>query len=167
MKIKKKLTNYNDLLYLKQVLTIIFKYHKNKKTIMFLGAPTEIINKYKKKIFKTKHIFISKNYWIKGLLTNKNAFVKGLKKKKSLNFKNLHIQKYLKKKKKPNLLLIFNHKNKREILKEAAKLKIPVISFITNKADDYISYPIIINNKNKIKYNNLIFYLLNPLLSKN
>jgi len=91
---KKNFNNYNDLLYLKQIFSIIFKYHKNRKTIMFLGVPAEIVNKYKGKIFRTKHIFISDNYWTKGLLTNKSAFVKGLKKKnlsvlKNYTYKNI------------------------------------------------------------------------------
>jgi len=165
---KKKINNYNDLLYLKQIFSIIFKYHKKRKTIIFLGVPSEIMNKYKEKIIRTKHIFISDDYWTKGLLTNKSAFVKGLRKKNSVGFKKLHIQKYLTKKKKPNLLVVFNHKNKLEILKETAKLKIPVISFFESGLGNFILYPIILSKtKMGIKYNNLIFYLLNTLFRKN
>ena len=169
MKIKQeKINNYNDLLYIKQILIIIFKYHTNEKTIMFLGTPNEVLGKYRKKVFKTKHIFISNNYWVKGLLTNKAAFTRGLIKKKSNNLKNFHLQKYLMKKRKPNLLIIFSHKNKSEVLREASNLKIPVISFVEGKTSEYVLYPIILSEmENRIKYNNLIFYLLNPLLVKN
>ena len=166
MKTKKEfLNNCTNLLYLKQVFSIIFEYNENKKTIMFLGVPLKIINNYKRKIFKSKHIFIPKNYWTKGLLTNKNSFSKGLKNKRMVSVKNLHVRKYLAKKKKPNLLIIFNHKNKFEILKETTKLKIPVVSLFDFDESNYVLYPIV-SNENKIRYNHLIFYLLISLFKR-
>jgi len=166
MKVKKELlNNCTNLLYLKQVFSIIFEYNENKKTIMFLGVPSKIINNYKKKIFKSKHIFIPENYWTKGLLTNKSSFSKGLKNERMISAKNLYVRKYLAKKRKPNLLIIFNHRNKLEILKETTKLKIPVVSLFDFDESNYVLYPIV-SNENKIRYNHLIFYLLISLFKR-
>jgi len=166
MKAKKEfLNNCTNLLYLKQVFSIISEYNGNKKTIMFLGVPLKIINNYERKIFKSKHIFIPENYWTKGLLTNKSSFSKGLKNERMVSVKNLHVRKYLARKKKPNLLIIFNHENKLEILKETTKLKIPVVSLFDSNGSNYVLYPII-SNENKIRYNHLIFYLLISLFKR-
>ena len=63
------------------------------------------------------------------------------------------------------MLIIFNHKNKLEILEEITKLKIPVVSLFDFDENDYVLYPIV-SNKNKIRYNHLIFYLLISLFKR-
>ena len=95
-------------LHFKKIVSIIFQYHKNNKTIIFLDFP------YK---FKTKqHLFLSASQWMPGLLTNKEH---------NRNFYSKHFFS----KKSPDLFIVFNSKIDNNLLKEISKLKIPVFMF--------------------------------------
>ena len=102
----------------KKIFSIIFQYHKNDKTIIFLNSP------YK---FKSKqHLFLSTSQWLPGLLTNKQHV-----------YKNIDLcEKYSFVTKKPDLFIIFQDKLNDNLLKEILKLKIPIFMFghsISNK----------------------------------
>ena len=125
-------------LHFKKVIEIIFQYHKNNKTIIFLDSP------YK---FKTKqHLFLSTFFWPPGLLTNKQF----IHKDKSLyhRFSSLN--------KKPHLFVVFDHKLNDSLFKETLKLKIPVLMFFNSSFKAH-----------KIKYNKFIYYLLRNTLNLN
>jgi len=171
MKIRKTIFNQTKnkkdlLLYLKKAILTIFNYHKHNKTILFVG---NFSNKNKmlinKKLLKN-HIFLLNSNWIYGILTNKNSFIKSLQKNNDKRLKDYNLQKYITKKKKPDLIVILSMKNNQDILKEALKLKIPTISLIDNNFNDFVLYPIKINTTSKIKNYNFIFYLLNSILKK-
>ena len=171
MKIKKTIFNQTKnkkdlLLYLKKAILTIFNYHKHNKTILFVG---NFSNKNKmlinKKLLKN-HIFLLNSNWIYGILTNKNSFIKSLQKNNDKRLKDYNLQKYITKKKKPDLIVILSMKNNQDILKEALKLKIPTISLIDNNFNDFVLYPIKINTTSKIKNYNFILYLLNSILKK-
>lgn len=93
-------------LHFKKIFSIIFQYHKNNKTIIFLDSP------YK---FKTKqHLFLSSSQWMPGLLTNKQYIYK------NSNFPRNFLNNS------PDLFVVFNSKIHNNLLKETLKLKIPV-----------------------------------------
>jgi len=160
--------NENSTLHLKKAVLTIFEYHKNNKTILFLGNSSEIKSKYRKNITKTKHIFLSNSHWSTGLLTNKISFIKSLKKKNSTGaLKDHNLRRYLMKKKRPDLLVILSTDFNLDVYKEASKLKIPIISFTQKDFNDYILHSInLTKTSNTIKISNFVFYLLNSLFKK-
>lgn len=144
-------------LYFKKILSIIFQYHKNKKTIIFLGLANKLKNK--------QHIFLPEFYWARGLLTNKSSLFKYIKKSTNLNNK-IVLQQYFSLNKKPDLLVIFSSKLNNDLLKEASKLKIPVI-FLGN--DFVTTYNILYQipfKYNKLKYNKFLINLLYSVFLK-
>jgi len=117
-------------LHFKKIFSIIFQYHKNNKTIIFLDSP------YK---FKTKqHLFLSTLQWMPGLLTNKQYIDTNSYLPRKHSFLN----------KSPDLFVVFNSKTDNSLLKEISKLKIPVFMF---------DNPII--KSDMIRYNRFIFFL--------
>jgi ribosomal protein S2 len=155
--------------HLKKIFSVIFEYHKNKKTIIFLGIPKRIENKYKKTFSKTRHIFLPEYYWINGLLTNKNSLFKYIKKRIFLNKKiNIHnLQQYFSINRKPNLLVNFNVELNKNLLKESMKLKIPVINIFNEPNDNKVLYQISSNIKlNEKKYDKYVFNILYSVISK-
>lgn len=116
--------------YLKKAISIIFQYHMKNKKILFVGVNKKIQNKYKHVLKKTKHLFLPEKYWIKGLLTNKVTVFKYIKK----SFSSTKIKNYFLLKKSPNLIVIFNKQSQASIIKEAIKLKIPVIVLNSEKS---------------------------------
>jgi ribosomal protein S2 len=171
MKLKKKLLNSiknkNDLsIYLKKAITTIFNYHKYKKTILFVGNFSNENKIFINKKFKTSHIFLSNSDWIYGMLTNKNSFIKNLIKKNDRKLKDYNLQKFITKTKKPDLIVILNLTQNSDLIKESLKLKIPIISFVKDNFDNFILYPIKVDEKIKIRNFNFIFYLLNSLLKR-
>lgn len=141
----------------KKILSVIFQYHKNKKTIIFLGLPNRFANK--------QHLFLPQFYWIRGLLTNKRSLFKYMK--KAINYDNKNILKqYFSLNKIPDLFVIFDSKPNNALLKEALKLKIPVIFLGSQFTSRHkILYQISLNKKT-IKYNKFITNLLYSILSK-
>lgn len=171
MKLEKKLfnsiKNKKDLsLYLKKAILTIFNYHKYKKTILFVGNFSSKNKIFINKKFKTSHIFLSDSDWVYGMLTNKTSFIKSLKKKNDKKLKDYNLQKYITKTKKPDLIVILNITHNNALIKESLKLKIPIISFVKNKFNNFILYPITVDKNIKIINFNFIFYLLNSLLKR-
>lgn len=171
MKNDRTTTNTNGVgpsSYLKKALLTVFKYHKSKRTILFVGVPSKVKKKYKKTLLNTRHIFLPEFYWTKGFLTNKKSLIESLKKNSSTDLKSHNLQRYLLSKKKPDLLVVLSLGFNSEILKEASKLKIPTIAVSGSDLDHFILYSVKANTEdNSVRHNNFLFHLLNSLFKKN
>lgn len=159
------LQNYNlTETYLKKAIFIIFQFHIKNKKILFIGVDETIKKKYKN---VSKHLFLPEFYWFKGLLTNKIQVFKYIKKNQH-NFMPAKIKNYFLLKKKPNLIVLFNEQDQTTMIKEAVKLKIPIIVLNTKQANfDKILYPIYANSSMISQVNNnLIISILNSIFKK-
>lgn len=110
------------LLSFKKSLRILFNYHAKKKLILFIGLPELLsveINCY------TPHIALSKYSNLSGSLLHISKY-KGI----ILFVKNRLRKKYLKKK--PDLIVLFDHVNANNIIEESFLTKIPLICVNTN-----------------------------------
>jgi ribosomal protein S2 len=157
----------NMEVYLKKALLIIFQYHLNNKKILFVGINKKIQNSHKKSLKKTKHLFLPDSYWIKGLLTNKVTVFKYIKKRVNL-FTSNKVKNYFFLKNKPNLIVLFDAKIQASIIKEAVKLKIPVIALNSEiQHDNGISYQLPVNcSGTNTKKNSFFLSLLNSMFKK-
>jgi ribosomal protein S2 len=146
---KKKLQkkNYDDIinikteyieLHLKNILQIIYRYHRNQKKIVFIGIPVNFQKKFSKILKKTRHIAISQSIWINGVLSNHFAIFRYLYKKRLKNIEkkkrvyNKTIDFLISVIKRPDLVVIFNQNMERNALNETYKLKIPTITLGNN-----------------------------------
>lgn len=111
--------------YLKKSLKIIYDYHCNNKKILFIGIPITIQNKFKNILKKTKHLYITEEIWVRGLLTNRSSLFKFLKKKST---KNKKLKILLSIKKKPDLVILFDETKEKFVIRETDQLKIPLIT---------------------------------------
>lgn len=141
-------------IYLKYALKIIYNFNKNKKKIWFIGFTS-----YQStgRIYNSKHVFLSNNFWIKGLIGNKK-FTKVKSKVYNLT-------------QTPDLVVIFDNgvKITTNILKEFVKQDIPIIIFgsslrISLKSS-YIIFVPIFNFEKKIK--SFCFFLVHAILKNN
>ena len=185
MKIKKKIKNYNKLLKLKLIQTkiykknqiikhssieniehrlkkslqIIHKYNINKKKILFIINPSILTNIKTNILKKTKHLFITQNFWLNGKLTNKQQFYK----------KNISQYKTKKLKNKNDLIIILDKLTNNNIIKESYKTKTPII-FLNNNSEIFnfkLTYKVPGNfllNKKKTK--NFFLTLLKIIFQK-
>jgi len=138
--------------HLKHALKIIYKFNKNKKVIWFVGFDSFI--PIKSLILKSKHVFLPKDFWVKGLVGNKK-FVKPKVKSYSLQM--------------PNLVVIFDCNSKiTEIVKEFNKQDIPIIIFGSfsklSLRSCYIKFVPILDFEKKIK--SFCFFLIYSILKK-
>ena len=109
-----KITTSKICINLKYLLRLIYEYHVNRKSILFLGL------KNLGNINLKNHIFLPKHLLNNGLLSNK----KSLKNKTSKLFRD----------KNPNLVVIFNAvETDINFITELLKLNIPLILFGYNK----------------------------------
>lgn len=154
----------NILLDFKKSVNIIFKYHKNNKRILFIGSPKILENQINSNTIHTsipsflsiRNKFIADSYISKNIKFNKYFF----------NNQNFFLSKL---KKKPELVVIFNHIKKESIIQQTHIAKIPVIEFNFNRyrKDWNYNYNIHGNielNKNKL-IDNVLFVILNSLFS--
>lgn len=105
---KKEVKYYNVKLYLKKISKIIYEYHVNNKSILFLNFPNIIQKEINLLIDKTKHHCFTNEHWYNGILTNQ----------KSIWAKN-----------KIDLILVFNQNLKYYLnqIKEINSFRVPVI----------------------------------------
>ena len=153
----------------KQVLKIIFEVTRLKKKIIFVGFPNYKPHNFLILFHKLNHSYLNNKIWINGLLTNPNSISYSLKSKKI--FKVLSKQNIIFLKKlnnlngKPDLIILYNAKDNLKLIKEAIKLKIPIISLladnysIKNQNPMYYVFPseVISSKVNLLKYFYLIF----------
>jgi len=107
---------------IKQIFKIIYKYHCCKKTILFIGFSNKLIINYNKILRFTNHLYISKTFWVNGLISNSKMINKYNK-----NFLNSNNILNLLKKKKPDLVVILYYNFDKIILKEILFYQIPII----------------------------------------
>lgn len=167
---KKKHSNKleNDLSGLlidfKKSINIIFKYHKNNKRILFIGSPQIFENLINS---KTIHTAMPDFLDFRNKLTINSYISKTLKLNKHLfNNKNFLLSKL---KKKPELIVMFNHIQKESVIKETTLAKIPIIEFNANRDRENWSYNYAVQgsmniNKNKT-IDNIFYIILNSLFS--
>ncbi len=155
---------------LKKVFTIIYNYHINNKTILFVGTPIDLGIKIKQLLNKTNHFFIPESIWLSGILTNLESCRKYLSKNtKSINNKTYEV--FFKMQKHSDLIVIFNYSSNQKAIVEAYLAKLPVICLncnldITNSS---LSYKVPGNFKFKKKKvrNMLVYAILAAILKKN
>jgi len=110
---KKEVKYYNTKLYFKKIAKIIYEYHINNKSILFLNFPEIIRKEINLLINETKHHCFTNEEWYNGILTNQ----------KSVWLKN-----------KVDLILIYNQNLKCYLnqIKEINLLRVPVILINNN-----------------------------------
>jgi len=159
---------------IKKSVKLISKIHCSNGKILFVGFPEADKNNLIQLCTLKNHSYISDQSWVNGILTNGHGLF--VYKKTFLNnfkFKNEKEKRFFYEKfggilnlnKKPDLLVVYNHSKSLDALHEAAKMNIPVISFINSGNNpEKIDYPIAGNFTSKKGgkiYSNLIKYLLN------
>src|SRR5210317_518132 len=129
--IKKKSSNVlneMDLLQtitsFKKALQVIFQYHNADKRVLFVGVPKKLefrINKL------TKHIAVSNVFNLQGIISNyaKNTSSGNFSGNKINTAKALE----LKLSKKPDLIVLFSHEKRENLISESYFAKIPLILF--------------------------------------
>lgn len=157
------------LLRFKQSLQIIYKYHINKKKILFIGFPPKLNYKFNNILKNTNHILISNFFWINGLLTNYSSCLKYyFRNQNSIN--NLLSKIIFKFNKKIDLIVLLNSNYKKNILNESYTAKIPIIVFdnFSTMFDLKSSYKIIGNFKfsQKNNNNNFFYSIFNSIFKK-
>lgn len=174
--LNKTADEYKDLdfieLQLKKALQIIYNYHINNQKIFFVGVPRTVQKKFNKALQKTSHLFIPESTWINGVLSNKVSIFKYIQQRIKTNIKNKSSNSKLKSlfliKQKPNLIVLFDQNSESNALKEAIKLRIPIIS-LNGKylSGSNVLYNIFWNSRFLNKTLSNIFYLLlNSLFKK-
>jgi len=110
---KKEVKYYNTKLYFKKIAKIVYEYHINDKSILFLNFPEIIRKEIHLLINETKHHCFTNEQWYNGILTNQ----------KSVWLKN-----------KVDLILIYNQNLKCYLnqIKEINLLRVPVILINNN-----------------------------------
>ena len=109
------------ILFLRKAFAIVYKYHINKKKILFVDVSQRSQNKIKFLLKLTKHYLLTKNYNNKGFLTNKFKTINNYNKNSNNN--SFLIKKSF------DLIIILNPKQQTILIKDALKLKIPTITF--------------------------------------
>ena len=130
----------------KKALNIIFQYHKKNKLILFIGLPENLRIKINK---STRHVALSKFANIKGV-----------------NFNVAKNENFSKHKKKPYLIILVDHINMDEIIKESYLAKIPLICLngVSEKYSfNHINYKVSLNHNQFQSLHNLFFVGLNFL----
>lgn len=116
-------------LLMNKIAKIIYHYHVENKTILFLGFPEH----FSKILKNTKHILIPKFMWYSGLFSNNTAFLNKHTTKLPKNF----IKLILKLKKKADLIVIYGLNDNMLALKESYLARIPAITL--NEKEDILN----------------------------
>lgn len=152
---------------LKRALKVIYKYHINRKKIMFIGVSEKVNQSFKKLLNKSKHVFLPDSFWNYGILTNTVVSYSNLKKKPKL-FKGYFFK--LKNFKNINLVVILESSYQEVILNECYKKRLPVISFnntsLKSKFNQNYSLSIKCTFSRKKNGNSFFYSLLLALLKK-
>lgn len=130
----------------KKSLHIIFQYHKKNKLILFIGLPENLRTKINK---STHHVALSKFVNLKGS-----------------NFSVSKNENFLKDNKKPYLIILIDHVNMDEVIKESYLAKIPLICIntVSNKYSfAHVNYKVSLNHNPFQSLHSLFFVGLNFL----
>ena len=150
----------HTLICLKKAIRVIYRVNHSNKQIIFVGFPDSEKSKLTKIYSNTDHLYISNQSWINGILTDGkdiklyiHNFLTNLKLKKKKE-SDLFYEKFggiLNLKKKPSLIVIYDHSKNLDALKEASKMGIPIISFVNSEGSTKQSdYPITGNFSSKL-----------------
>lgn len=110
----------------KRILHIIYNFHSIEKKILFIGIPKKLELKINK---LTPHLAISSNFNMQGFLLNNSKL---LKETKTVNRASSHLDLRLlfpKLSERPDLVVLFSHEKKQNIITESYVAKIPLILF--------------------------------------
>lgn len=110
----------------KKGLHLIFQYHQAEKQILFIGVPEKLEGKINK---LTNHVALPSNFNCQGLISNREFFQKSLdlnKPSSSLKHLNTLLPKLVRK---PDLVVLFSHEKKQNIILESCIAKVPLITF--------------------------------------
>lgn len=155
----------NNINYtLKRAISVIHKFHKQRKRILFVGMPDKISKPTYTLLKKTKHIFIPEYMWSNGLLTNKTLYFQKQIDTKFYN-KKTPIKLLFQLLKKVDLIVILTEKNCTSIVKESYLTKTPTISLTKNLFENnYTTYKLL-GNSNLIE-NSFFYSLLYTVLKR-
>lgn len=110
----------------KKGLHVVFQYHQADKRILFIGVPKKLEVKINK---LTNHIALPSNFNLQGVISNNLSSLKSLTVNKQLILKT-HFKTLLPKlSKKPDLVVLFSHEKKQNIIVESSVAKVPLITF--------------------------------------
>lgn len=154
---KKNKSFYQIKLGLKKKLKIIFQFFSLNKKMLFLNLNLRLNFFFLNWVKNTKHLYLTENYWFKGILTNSNMLFKHLILSKYLSL----IIKFLFNLIKINLILVFQTSMNNS---EYKQFKVPVLSFnyFNKHSCDYflkISFKF-------LKNSSLLYFFLNILKIK-
>ena len=133
------LNSYKNLdINLKKIFKFISDFHSFKKTIVFVGFTDNTKYNFSLLFNKFNYIFLKENIWVNGVLCNSKSLIPYMNSKRFNNFfkkeKIIFLKNFnslVKLKKKPDLIILFNTKGNENLISEAIKVKIPIISFIS------------------------------------
>lgn len=163
------LTNFNVTQIVadfKKVLHVIFQYHQADKRILFIGIPKKLELKINQ---LTNHVAVSSNFELQGAISNNLKLLKAVKNNKQ-SFSKVYSKLLLPKlAKKPDLVVLFSHEKKQNIINESHIAKVPLILFdYSDNLKDIESKSLynlhgIGNSLSKTSNKNLFFFGLNFL----
>ncbi len=123
------LTNFNVTQIVadfKKVLHVIYQYHQADKRILFVGIPKKLELKINQ---LTNHVAVSNNFELQGVISNNFKIVRNNKQSFSKVYSKLLLPKLTKK---PDLVVLFSHEKKQNIINESHIAKVPLILFDYN-----------------------------------
>lgn len=113
----------------KKVLHVIFQYHQADKRILFIGIPKKLELKINQ---LTNHVAVSSNFELQGVISNNLKMLK-IGKSNKQSFSKVYSKLLLPKlTKKPDLVVLFSHEKKQNIINESHIAKVPLILFDYN-----------------------------------
>ena len=137
---------------LRKATTIMSKINFSKKKILFVGLPESEKHLLIPLFLSTNHFYTCDQFWFNGTLTNGrhfnicvNAFKEIIKLKKRSEqlsfFKKFGGTYFLKRT--PDLIVIFDHSESFQALREASKMGVPIVSFVNSSSNpEQCDYPI-------------------------
>lgn len=152
---------------LKKIFNIIFQFHARQKRIMFIGKSLPNLKYLKTALSKTKHLFIPKSVWVKGLLSNPYKCFYSLlitrvsKRNKNINF-------LMKLKKRIDLVVVLDEPTSLQMLKEGFLKGIPTIALnsdINNSSAKSTTYRMY-GNYNFIEKPSVFYNILASILKR-
>lgn len=109
---------------LKKTLHVIFQYHQAEKKILFIGIPKKLELKINK---LTNHVAVPSNFELQGVISNSLKTLK-FGKGNQQSFSKISSKSLLPKlAKKPDLVVLFSHEKKQNIILESYVAKVPLI----------------------------------------
>lgn len=136
---------------IKKALHIIFKYNETGKRVLFVGIPKSLEYRINK---TTNHAAVPDNFNVQGILSTDLKLLKDKGNNNQTLFKNS--PKFLLPKLlvKPDLVVIFSHEKKQNIVSESYRAKIPVITLDNDQDFMNTWYSHCVNTENNLPASN-------------